>query len=157
MRLSDCSSPAEPSERPSNSAASRRSRSVPNATGTSHHFYFQRFLRSDHLVRLLTSEPGTGIDLLREKSDRHESLTIVRYKEWWADQPGLDDTMKVEGRSLLNAANAPRTKRVNAIFAFDAGSDGVTDLTAPLPALFALPFITGMDVSPRSGRDNSGR
>jgi len=117
-----------------------------NPTGTTHHFYFQRFLRSDHLVRLLTSEPGTGIDLLREKSDRHESLTIVRYKEWWGDQAALNDTLKIDGLSLLNAANAPRTKRVNAVFAFDAGSDGVTNLAAPLPALFALPFITGMDV-----------
>ena len=113
---------------------------------STHHFYYQRFLRSDHLVRLLTSTPGTGIDLLREKSDRHTSLTIVRYKEWWGDQAELNDTLKIDDLSLLNAANAPRTKRVNAIFAFDAGSNGVTDLTAPLPTLFALPFITGMDV-----------
>jgi pimeloyl-ACP methyl ester carboxylesterase len=117
-----------------------------NTTGTTHHFYFQPFLRSDHLVRLLTSTPGTGIDLLRERSDRHESFTIVRYKEWWGDQAALGDSLKIDGLSLLNAANAPRTKRVNAIFTFDAGSDGVTNLAAPLPALFALPFITGMDV-----------
>lgn len=118
-----------------------------NPTGTTHHFYFQRFIRSDHLVRLLTSTPGTGIDLLRERSDRHSTLTIVRYKEWWGDQTAeLNDTLKLDDLSLLNAANAPRTKRVNAIFAQDAGSDGVTNLAAPLPTLFALPFITGMDV-----------
>ena len=40
-------------------------------TGTAQHFYFQPFLRSDHLVRLLTSEPGTGIDLLATQSDHH--------------------------------------------------------------------------------------
>ncbi len=54
--------------------------------GSAHHFYAQPFLRSDHLVRLLTSEPGTGIDVLRDKSDNHSSLTITRYMELWGDQ-----------------------------------------------------------------------
>lgn len=117
-----------------------------SAQGTTHHFYGEAFRRSDHLVRLLTSEPGTGLDLLREKSDRHSTLTIVRYKEWWGDQGAGSDVLKLDGTSLLNAANSPRTKRVNAIFAFDIGSDGVTDLTAPHPVLFSLPFLTGIDV-----------
>jgi pimeloyl-ACP methyl ester carboxylesterase len=117
-----------------------------SAAGTTHHFYFQRFVRSDHLIRLLTSEPGTGLDLLREKSDRHSTLTIVRYKEWWGDQGDLNDSLAIDGLNILNAANSPRTKRVNAIFAFDIGSDGVTDLTAPHPVLFSLPFLTGIDV-----------
>jgi pimeloyl-ACP methyl ester carboxylesterase len=115
-------------------------------TGSTHHFYAEPFRRSDHLVRLLTTEPGTGLDLLREKSDRHSSLTIVRYKEWWGDQGAGSDGLAIDGTSILNAANAPRTKRVNAIFAFDIGSDGVTDLTAPHPVLFSLPFLTGIDV-----------
>jgi hypothetical protein len=115
--------------------------------GTStHHFYFQPFFHSDHLVRLLTSEPGTGLDLLRETSDRHSTLTIVRYKELWADQGAQNDRLKIGGTDILNAAVAPRTKRVNAVFAFDAGSDGVSNLAAPLPALAALPFLTGVDL-----------
>ena len=32
------------------------------------------------------------------------------------------------------------------IFAFDAHVDGVTDLSAPLPAFFSQPFISGVDV-----------
>jgi hypothetical protein len=119
---------------------------VSETAGTTHHFYQQPFRRSDHLIRLLTSEPGTGLDLLREKSDRHTTFTIVRYKEWWGDQGDLNDVLEIDGLSSLNPANSPRTKRVNAIFAMDVGSDGVTDLTAPHPVLFALPFITGMDV-----------
>lgn len=117
-----------------------------DVTGTNHHFYFQPFVRSDHLIRLLTSEPGTGIDLLREKGPDHSSISVTRYKEWWGDQGTGSDTLAIDGQQILNAANAPRTKRVNAIFTFDAGSDRVTNLAAPLPALFALPFITGMDV-----------
>ena len=119
---------------------------IVHAAGSTHHFYFQPFVRSDHLVRLLTSTPGTGIDLLREKGPNHTSLTVTRYKELWGDQGAGSDTLSIDGQQILNAANAPRSKRVNAVFAFDAHSDQVTDLTAPLPALFGLPFITGMDV-----------
>lgn len=114
--------------------------------GTTHHFYAEPFRRSDHLVRLLTSEPGTGLDLLREKSDRHSSLNIVRYKEWWGDQGAGSDVLRIGGTSVLNAATSPRSKRVNAIFAFDTGSDGVTNLAAPNPVIFALPFLTGVDL-----------
>lgn len=90
--------------------------------------------------------PGTGLDALRDQSERHTTLTIVRYKEWWGDRGALNDELTVDGTSILNAANSPRSKRVNAIFVFDVGSDGVTDLTAPHPVLFSLPFLTGMDV-----------
>jgi len=79
-------------------------------SGTHHHFYFPPFVRSDHLVRLLTGEPGTGIDLLREKSPNHSSLAVTRYKEWWGDQGAGNDVLTVDGTSVLNAANAPRTK-----------------------------------------------
>ena len=115
-------------------------------SGTSHHFYASPFLRSSHLVRLLTSEPGTGIDLLRETSDHHSSISLVRNKEIWGDQGAAGDRLVVGGHELATPAIAPQSKRAIGMFAFDAGVDGVTDLSAPLPALFALPFITGGDV-----------
>ncbi|WP_245870927.1 alpha/beta fold hydrolase [Asanoa hainanensis] len=111
-----------------------------------HHFYFQPFLRDSAFVRLLTSRPGEGLGALVETSDRHTALTIQRQQEWWGDQGAAGDRLWVNGRDILNAANAPRVKRVIGIFAFDAGLDGRTDLTAPLPAFFAQTFITGMDV-----------
>jgi pimeloyl-ACP methyl ester carboxylesterase len=111
-----------------------------------HHFYYERFLHDDHLIRLLTSEPGTGLDTLRETSDRHSTLTVVRYKEMWGDQGTESDVLSIDGQNVLNAATAPRTKRVNALFAFDIHSDGVTDLSAPHPVLFSLPFLTGVDL-----------
>lgn len=114
--------------------------------GSAHHFYAQPFLRSDHLVRLLTSEPGTGIDVLRDKSDHHSSLTITRYMELWGDQGDLNDVLEIDGQNVLTAGIAPRVKRVNAIFAFDDGVDGVTDLSGPIADLFGLPFITGADL-----------
>jgi pimeloyl-ACP methyl ester carboxylesterase len=114
--------------------------------GSAHHFYMAPFVRSDHFVRLLTSEPGTGIDLLRDRSDHTTSLTVTRYKEWWGDQGAASDVLEVAGTNLATPALAPRVKRVNAMFAFDDGVDGVTNLAAPIPELFALPFISGADL-----------
>ncbi|MEU8015630.1 alpha/beta hydrolase [Micromonospora parva] len=111
-----------------------------------HHFYFQPFLRSDSFVRLATSVPGEGLSALVDTSDRHTALTIQRQKEWWGDQGDAGDRLWINGRDVLNAANTPRAKRPIGIFAFDDGSDGVTDLTAPLPEFFSQTFITGMDV-----------
>ena len=50
------------------------------------------------------------------------------------------------GSNLATPALAPRTKRVNAMFVFDDGVDGVTNLAAPIPELFGLPFISGADL-----------
>ena len=110
------------------------------------HFYFEPFTREDRLVRLLTQPPGTGLDSLREKSPDTANLLFVRYKELWGDQAGQSDALTVDGTNVLSPAIAPRAKRLNALFAFDAGLDGVTDLSAPIPALSALPFISGADV-----------
>ncbi|TDC61907.1 alpha/beta hydrolase, partial [Actinomadura sp. GC306] len=117
-----------------------------------HHLYSQPFRRSNGLVRLLTSRPGEGLSGLVETGDRHAALTISRQKEWWGDQGREGDALYINGRQVLNEANAPRTKRAIGIFAFDAGRDRVTDLSAPLPAFFATPFITGMDVFMPTGR-----
>jgi pimeloyl-ACP methyl ester carboxylesterase len=120
--------------------------------GDTHHFYAAPFLRSSHLVRLLTSEPGTGIDVLRETSDRHTTLTVVRNKEIWGDQGRTgNDVLTVAGSNLALPAIAPQGKRVIGLFAFDRGVDGVTDLSQPIPTLFALPFLSGADIVLPSG------
>ena len=111
-----------------------------------HHLYFEPFVRDDRWIRLLTSPPSGGIGDLQEVGDRHAALSILRYKEWWGDQGASGDVLEVNGVNILNAANTPVSKRAIGIFVFDAGSDAVTDLTAPLPAFAALPFITGVDV-----------
>jgi hypothetical protein len=113
---------------------------------TAHHFYTPPFVRSSHLVRLLTSEPGTGLDLLRDTSDHHTSLTLVRNQEIWGDQDAGSDVLTVAGQALATPAIAPQAKRVIGLFAFDRGVDGVSDLSQPIAALFALPFLSGGDL-----------
>jgi hypothetical protein len=121
-----------------------------------HHFYFAPFRRTDALVRLLTSRPGEGVGALIDTSDRHTALTIQRQKEWWGDQGTAGDRLWINGRDVLTPANAPRAKRAIGIFAFDDGSDGVTDLSTPVPEIFAQPFLTGMDVFVPAARTRPG-
>jgi pimeloyl-ACP methyl ester carboxylesterase len=111
-----------------------------------HHFYYEPFPRDDHLVRLLTSVPGQGLDLLAERSDAQSNLVVTRNKELWGDQGAQSDVLELNDVNVLNAATAPIAKRVIGMFAFDRGTDRVTDLSAPIPAFFALPFLSGVDV-----------
>jgi pimeloyl-ACP methyl ester carboxylesterase len=122
-----------------------------------HHFYFEPFVRSDHLVRLLTSPPGTGLDALVERSERHVSLVVSRNKELWGDQGAESDVLRVNGTNIVNPATAPIGKLVIGMFAFDRGSDGVTDTSVPIPAFFATPFISGVDVFMPAARPSTGR
>jgi hypothetical protein len=107
------------------------------------HYYYEPFLRSDHLVRLLDSD---ALNALVEKSHRHTAVVLIRYKELWGDQGSESDILTINGTNVCNAATCPISKQVNAVFAFDRGSDGRTDLSAPHPAFSQLPFITGVDV-----------
>lgn len=114
--------------------------------GSVHHFYFQPFLRSNRLIRLLTQVPGTGLDSLREKSPGTVSLTFVRYKELWGDQNAQNDVLSIDGQNILSPSISPRAKRLIGLFAFDDKLDGATDLNAPIPEFAPLPFISGADV-----------
>jgi pimeloyl-ACP methyl ester carboxylesterase len=114
--------------------------------GLTQHFYYEPFVRSDHIVRLLTQQPGTGLDALREKSNGTVGLLFVRYKEMWGDQGAADDLLKIDGLNVLTPSIAPRAKRLNALFVFDHKLDGITDLSAPIPTFAGLPFISGADV-----------
>ena len=111
-----------------------------------HHLYYDRFVRSDHLIRLNTSLPGEGLGANVEPGDNHASATVVRYKEMWGDQGASNDILEINGENVLNAATSPASNSTNAMFAYDVGSDGVTDLSAPIPVFFAAPFISGVDV-----------
>jgi pimeloyl-ACP methyl ester carboxylesterase len=119
---------------------------IVRAEAPTHHLYYPAFRRSDRLIRLLTSVPGEGLAARAEASDHTTNLVINRNKEWWGDQGDAGDALRINGTAIVNAGNAPRTKRVIGIFAYDARLDGVTDLAAPIPVFFAQPFITGMDV-----------
>jgi pimeloyl-ACP methyl ester carboxylesterase len=122
-----------------------------------HHFYYQAFGRTDRLIRLLTADEGTGLEANTERSPRTSNIVVTRNKEWWGDQGAAGDTLTIDGTQVLNAADAPRTKRVIATFAFDQHLDGVTDLSAPIAAFFAVPFISGVDLVLPAAPRGAGR
>ena len=125
-------------------------------TGT-HHLYYEPFRRDDHLVRLLTSEPNVGLDALTTKGDGHAVVVVTRNKELWGDQGGQNDILTINGTNVINAATSPQSKRTIGLFAFDSQPDGQSDVSAPLPAFFSLPFISGVDLAVPASRPPTGR
>jgi hypothetical protein len=58
-------------------------------------------------------------------------MVATRNKELWGDQGAENDVLEINGTNVCNAATCPINKRVIGMFAFDVGSDGATNLTAP--------------------------
>ena len=111
------------------------------------HLYFEPFERSDYWVHLLASPPNGGISSLFTTSPNATDLVVVRYKEFWGDQGPNNDVLKVDGTNIINAANSPITKDVNAIAVEDLNNDGVSNLATPIPTFAGLPFFTGVDLA----------
>jgi hypothetical protein len=107
------------------------------------HYYYEPFIRSDYLLRLPYSD---AIESAIQRSDKHAAGLVIRYKELWGDQPGQSDTLSMNGTNVCVPAICPASHQVNALFYYDRGEDGRTDLSAPDPAFSQLPFITGADI-----------
>ena len=114
------------------------------------HFYPQPFLRSDHLIRLLTSPEGAGIGALIDRDPDTSALNVIRYREWWGDQGTDNDVLEIDGTNVINPDTAPISGRKIAMFAFDDASDGVGDGTQPIDRLASLPFIGAVDLAFRA-------
>lgn len=117
-----------------------------------HHFYLEPFIRSDYLVRLLTSPPG-GIGDLMERNMNSTALVISRNKEFWGDQGAGNDVLTINGTNIINAATCPLMKSpppnvtgIIGIFAYDRYLDNTDNLTAPIPIFYAVGFMTGVDI-----------
>ena len=111
-----------------------------------HHIYSEPFLRSDYLVRLLTSEPGAGADALAERGPRHGSAVSSDTRSSGATRAAENDVLRINGTNVINAGTAPVSKRAIAVFTFDRGSDGRSDVSSAIPLFAGLPFLTGVDV-----------
>ena len=110
-------------------------------------YYYEPFLRSDHLVRL---NVAGGLAPFITSSDNHTSLTVVRYREFWGDRGAQNDVLDVGGTNVINATSAP-SGAVGAasvsVFLFDVGVDGVSNVPGPIPFPFGpLGFLTAQDL-----------
>jgi pimeloyl-ACP methyl ester carboxylesterase len=128
------------------------------------HFYYEPFRRSNHLLRLNLAPIGSPLSEAIQRGP-HTTVSIVRQKEWWGDNPtdaANVDTLEVSTRigadvadagHVINGATAPYAASTIAVLSFDIGVDGVTDTSA----LFPLgPFLSGVDVYMPATEPTSG-
>jgi pimeloyl-ACP methyl ester carboxylesterase len=119
-----------------------------------HHHYYEPFVRSDDLIRLLESD---ALNAVGDRSPNSVAGVILRYKELWGDQGAQSDVLSLNGTNVCNAALFPIRKQVNAAFFLDRFSDGQTDLSTPHPIYSALPFVTGVDIFLPAATPPSGK
>jgi hypothetical protein len=108
------------------------------------HNYPEPFEHDDHFYRILNAPL---LEPFIESGPNHTAITVRRMLEWWGDQPdpALNDSLTFNGLNVINPAIAPRSRRVQAVFNFDANSDGVTDTSAPVQPFGSITFLTGVD------------
>ena len=110
-----------------------------------HHFYYEPFTRSDHLIRLLESD---ALRLAGGPPDpRSMAMVIIRYKEFWGDQGGQSDVLEIDGQRVCNTSTCPLNKEVNALFAADFNHDGKSETSQTWPSYQQLGyFVSSADV-----------
>jgi len=111
-----------------------------------HPSYYEPFIRSDYLIRLLTSGPTGGPSAYMDRSPNHVNLLIGRNMEFWGNQGAENDVLEVNGTNIISPATHPITKLVNYMFVYDQFADQVSVLGVPIPYFHALTFFTGVDV-----------
>lgn len=123
-------------------AAQRYEFELLQPTGETVHVYMEPFVRSDYAIRLLASVP---IALYTGKSPGSSGALMIRYEEYWGNQPGEDDKLLVNGLNVCTASLCPWEKEVNAFFAFNWEGKPESTL-AEDPLLSKLPFIQAAQV-----------
>jgi hypothetical protein len=124
--------------------------------GFTQHFYFQPFVRDNHLLRLLQSPSNSALAQAIDRSPNHSTVVIERQKEFWGDNPleGTVDVVDVSTKTaggpnqppvnIVNPATAAFTENfVLALVTWDEGSDGVTDTSGQIPV---ATFLSTIDV-----------
>ncbi len=128
---------------------------------TTQHLYYQPFLRSDSLVRLLSSPPGSPIVVNTVTGPGHAAVVVIRNREWWTIHPsGKEDILSITTTSRSHGNQAkidnvlknvlsgdPAAVATNAvgIHIHDNPADAVSSL-AVIPFFASQAFQTGIDV-----------
>jgi pimeloyl-ACP methyl ester carboxylesterase len=124
---------------------------------TIHHFYAEPFSRSDGFLRLQSSRPGESLEAFIPRSETTTGLVIVRQREFWGDQGAGSDLLEIDGLNVLLPNTSPRSAVNLAVFAYDDGLDGLTDLgKGELFPFNFLTFLTAVDVAVPASPDGSG-
>jgi hypothetical protein len=106
------------------------------------HVYMEPFVRSNYAIRLLGSLP---IESHVGTSPKSSGVLMIRYEEYWGNEPGQNDELLANGLNLCTAALCPVSKQVNAYFAINWENKEETTLNED-PVLSGLPFIQAAQV-----------
>lgn len=110
-------------------------------------YFYEPFLRSDHLVRL---NVAGGLAPFITSSENHTALTVVRFREFWGDRGAQNDVLEIDGTDVVNPISAPSgTVGLASVsfFLFDVGLDMLSNVPGPVAQPFAfLGFLTAQDL-----------
>jgi Lipase C-terminal domain/Alpha/beta hydrolase of unknown function (DUF915) len=106
------------------------------------HIYMEPFVRSDYAIRLLGSIP---IEQNTGKTPKSSGAVMIRYEEYWGNQPGENDELLINELNVCTATLCPYSKEVNAFFAFNWEGKEESTLNEE-PALSKLPFLQAAQV-----------
>jgi lipase/uncharacterized protein/lipase (class 2) len=106
------------------------------------HVYMEPFVRSDYAIRLLGSVP---IENYTGKNPGSSGGVMIRYKEYWGNQPGENDELLINSLNVCTAKLCPWEKEVNAFFAFNWEGKPESTLNED-PVLSKPPFLQGAQV-----------
>ena len=110
------------------------------------HWYYEPFVRTDTLLRLKFSEPGSMLFNLMDTSDDSVAIVIVRNREMIGVNSGGTgvDSITINGTEICDGI-LPASGPIGLIV-FDEDADGVSDLSGVSDAYSAIPFVNGMDL-----------
>jgi hypothetical protein len=106
------------------------------------HVYLEPFVRNDYDIRLLGSVP---IEQATGKFPGSSGGVMIRYEEYWGNEPGQNDELLINGLELCTPKLCPWEKKVNAYFAFNWEGKEESTLNEE-PALSQLKFIQAAQV-----------
>jgi hypothetical protein len=110
--------------------------------GKTLHTYLEPFVRNDYDIRLLGSVPIEG---LTGRFPGSSGAAMIRYEEYWGNEPGQSDELLVNGLNVCTPTLCPWQKLVNAYFALNWEGKEESTLS-PEPILSKLPFIQAAQV-----------
>ncbi|MDZ7680031.1 MAG: alpha/beta fold hydrolase [Acidimicrobiales bacterium] len=122
-----------------------------------HHLYLQPYLRSSHLVRLLSSEPDGNTRVNTNVGADHTALVVMRMREWYAQGENADVLeISVDGGEPIDAmVDFVGNGAIGLHIHDDAATPGETTLE-PLPYFSEQPFQSGIDMYLPATPDGSG-
>lgn len=122
-----------------------------------HHLYLQPYVRSSHLVRLLSSPPDGTTRANTNTGEGHTAIIVMRMREWHAEGNSSDVLeVGVDGEDPVDVmVDYVGNGAIGLHIHDDAATPGETTL-APLPYFSEQPFQSGIDVYLPAAPDGAG-